>query len=318
MLRETHMPLPRAFFAGPIGIVLPLAIALSMYANIDAAFSLPARASGSHPNPMMAYVMEKIRLLLEWAVVPLFVVSLQLPQGALCYWATSSAFALAQNHALKVPLVRAAAGLPTGQLRPLPSSSTSTSASTSESKQRFSKNVPPAAQQMAAEAEDVDRALAPLFAQAAEQQARGNGIAAEKVLKRILDQSPMHPRALFALGQVQSGLREWAAAAESYLEATRCEGDPMQRCRAWFGVGVALHMKGDEEGAVEAFSRAAGPEASEQLRVRAWVAAAQLELKLGRREAAIGLLRMAAKVEPKVEEVYLRPLLAGEGPGSER
>ena len=37
-----------------------------------------------------------VKLVLEWLVVPLFLVALQLPQAVLVYWCTSSAVALAQ------------------------------------------------------------------------------------------------------------------------------------------------------------------------------------------------------------------------------
>ena len=36
--------------------------------------------------------------------------------------------------------------------------------------------------------------------------------------------------------------------------------------------------------------------------------------KLGQEDAAVELLRRAAQLEPKVEEVYLKPLLKGEAP----
>ena len=54
----------------------------------------------------MQWMMGNVRLVMEWLLVPLFAVSLQLPQGALCYWATSSSLALAQNQALRQPAVR--------------------------------------------------------------------------------------------------------------------------------------------------------------------------------------------------------------------
>jgi hypothetical protein len=49
---------------------------------------------------------------------------------------------------------------------------------------------------------------------------------------------------------------------------------------------------------------------ADELRVRSWVSQATLHRKLGQFEAAIKLLRKAARAEPKVEEAYLKPLLA--------
>ena len=106
-------------------------------------------------------------------------------------------------------------------------------------------------------------------------------------------------------------MKDWGDASHAYLQAARFEFEPSQACRAWFGAGVALHMEGREEDAAEAFTRAASPEADEKLRVRAWVAGATLEEKLGRRNQAVKLLKAAAEIEPRVEEIYLKPLLEG-------
>ncbi len=40
--------------------------------------------------------MGNVKLLLEWVTVPLFIIALQLPQGAVLYWLASSLTALAQ------------------------------------------------------------------------------------------------------------------------------------------------------------------------------------------------------------------------------
>lgn len=47
-------------------------------------------------SAVMVWVMGNIRLLLEWLTVPLFIIALQLPQGAVLYWLVSSLTALAQ------------------------------------------------------------------------------------------------------------------------------------------------------------------------------------------------------------------------------
>jgi len=265
--------------------------------------------------------MGKVRLALEWAVIPLFVISLQLPQGALCYWGTSSVFALTQSHLLKSPSVRAAMGLPgiantdgaavSPRSRSLPQQQQNRIFISDKKDKKGSGGARPAPAVLQGTNQD-EETLAHRFAVAAEHQATGRGAAAAAALRDILESHPNHPRALFAMGQVLSGLKDWTSAAESYLAATRYEESESQRCRAWFGAGVALHMKGDDGDAIEAFMRAAeDPMAGDMLRVRAWVAAAQLEVARGRVSDAAKLLKEAAQIEPKVEDVYLKPLMKG-------
>jgi tetratricopeptide (TPR) repeat protein len=273
-------------------VVLPLSIALAMYANIDAALSAPAQQA-QQGGATMLWVLGKVRLALEWAVVPLFAISLQLPQGALCYWATSSACALAQNHALRLPAARRALGL-------APQGGGGGGAAT-----------PPAARAAADAGAALPADAAAALVRAAELQARGKSAEAAAALQALLRARPGQPRALFALAQVRSALKEWPAAEQAYLEATRHEGDPLQRARAWFGAGVALHMQREEGAAADAFAQAAegageaGGAAGERLQVRAWVSQATLAQKLGRRGEAEALLRRAAAVEPRVGELYV-------------
>lgn len=47
-------------------------------------------------SAVMVWVMGNVKLLLEWLTVPLFIIALQLPQGAALYWLVSSLTALAQ------------------------------------------------------------------------------------------------------------------------------------------------------------------------------------------------------------------------------
>jgi tetratricopeptide (TPR) repeat protein len=331
---------------GMAGVVLPLTVAVAMYANIDAAFGSYTQRNAASKNTssgstnknspsVMVYVMGKVRLALEWAVIPLFITSLQLPHGAVCYWVTSSLYALGQNYTLKVAAVRQMLGL--GALRS-PStqqqqqqlgefknsskkelglgggggsniqSAATTTASMSNSSSPRDNNVSSMPSQLHT---NIPEDAAQGFAKAAELRATGDFKGAASALKSILESYPDQPRALFALGQVLSGLKDWGDASHAYLQAARFEMEPEQACRSWFGAGVALHMIGREEDAVEAFTRAAAPEADGKLRVRAWVAGATLEEKLGRRNQAVELLKKAAEVEPKVEEIYLKPLLEG-------
>ena len=47
-------------------------------------------------SDVLHWVMGNLKLLLEWITIPIFVIALQLPQGAVWYWLTSSCAALAQ------------------------------------------------------------------------------------------------------------------------------------------------------------------------------------------------------------------------------
>ena len=47
-------------------------------------------------SAVMVWVMGNVKLLLEWLTIPLFIIALQLPQGAALYWLVSSLTALAQ------------------------------------------------------------------------------------------------------------------------------------------------------------------------------------------------------------------------------
>lgn len=71
-----------------------------------------------------------------------------------------------------------------------------------------------------------------------------------------------------------------------------------------------MHMQGEHDTAISAFGKAAAAADSDGLRVRCWVSQATLHRKLGQLDAAVLLLRKAARAEPKVEEAYLQPLLA--------
>ena len=58
----------------------------------------------------MRWVMGNVKLLLEWVTVPIFIIALQLPQGAVLYWLASSLTALAQVGTTSSVTVQAATG----------------------------------------------------------------------------------------------------------------------------------------------------------------------------------------------------------------
>ncbi|GAB4823886.1 hypothetical protein N2152v2_010932 [Parachlorella kessleri] len=311
---------------GNLGIVLPLTVAVSMYATIDVAFSAPPgqQGGGRQGAPVMLYVMDKLRLLLEWMVVPMFIIALQLPQGAVWYWVTTSTFTLPQNYAFRLPSVRHWVGLPTGRPGPLPAPTQKQPLASlplgaeGEDEAGIAGAAGAAQQQQGWTAEDeaalqhflsTTRDQLKLFERAAQLRVEGKVGAAITALRRLLQLYPKQPRALFALGQLHAVLKDWHASELCYQESASSEPDKHQRGRAWFGVGVALHMQQEHETAIQAFQKAAKFAQEDELRLRAWVSEATLQKKAGSVERALQLLRRAAKLEPKVEELYLKPLL---------
>jgi tetratricopeptide (TPR) repeat protein len=94
--------------------------------------------------------------------------------------------------------------------------------------------------------------------------------------------------------------------------------DAQQQARGTFGLGVAEHMLGHTRAAISAFGQAAQLAEGSDLRVRALVSQATLYKREGETEAAVELLQEAAKLEPKVWEIYLKPLLEADQGGKGR
>jgi tetratricopeptide (TPR) repeat protein len=296
---------------GAAGAALPVAIALATFANVDGALGAPLRrleaeaaaaanasaesadssaGAGDGNTAVQAWALGKVKLVLEWVTVPLFITALQLPHATLCYWAASSTAALAQGRALRALAARRALGL-----------------EANGSGNGGSSKAAPAPQSL-----ELPPEAARLLVCAAELRARGDGAAAAVELEAARAAAPGHPRVLYALGQVRGAIGEWEAAAAAYSAAAAGEPEPAQRARAWFGAGVAAHEAGDAGGAAAALAAAAAePGAGPQLRVRALVAAAQLAAEGGARDEAADLLRRAAELEPSVADVFLKPLLEG-------
>ena len=108
---------------GTLGIILPAAMAGLTFANVQQTFS---RAGGSGERQLFLLLESAecsvaptsclprwtipagrqrdlrplliVQVVLEWMIVPLFLIALQLPQAVLVFWCTSSAVALAQVH----------------------------------------------------------------------------------------------------------------------------------------------------------------------------------------------------------------------------
>ena len=75
--------------------------------------------------------------------------------------------------------------------------------------------------------------------QAAELRAAGEPDRALRLIERVLELQPGHPRARFAAGQLHAGRGRWAAAEQEYVAAAQLEaGDAEQQARCWFGAGA--------------------------------------------------------------------------------
>ena len=75
--------------------------------------------------------------------------------------------------------------------------------------------------------------------QAAELRAAGEPDQALRLIERVLEVQPGHPRAHFAAGQLHAGQQRWAAAEQAYVAAAQLEaGDAEQQARCWFGAGA--------------------------------------------------------------------------------
>ena len=79
--------------------------------------------------------------------------------------------------------------------------------------------------------------------QAAELRAAGEPDQALRLIERVLELQPGHPRARFAAGQLHVGRGRWAAAEQEYAAAAQLEaGDAGQRARCWLGAGACPGM----------------------------------------------------------------------------
>ena len=321
------------YLVGPYGVILPLGIVFNMLAIIDMSFSsrtlkkekkkdrddnestTPSDLNHNTENAVVLWAMDKLRLFLEWMLVPLFVVSLQLPHAALCYWAGSSIFASIQNILFRTTYVRNLLGI---QPRILEHHSMKHVQDVDQATPTKRQSGGPSDVPLATVKEDPmpfrgfesNEKVQQLFVHAAELQAKGKSSDAINVLEKILIHQPNHPRALFALGQVYAKMKEWILASEAYMKAASQEKSGHQKNRAWFGAGVAFFQIGLLDDSLMAFQNViASDNAPDSLKIRSWISSAVILEKQGRMEDAIEALSKAAAKEPKVNALYLEPLL---------
>lgn len=161
----------------------------------------------------------------EWLSVPILIVTLQLPQGALVYWLTSSLCSVGQSLLLGNASVRKALNLSRG-----------------------------------GGYDDVLAKLSPevmdLFLTAAERRAKGQHLDAIASLKEILKRDPSNARALYALGQLYVEQSQWDKAVQSYQDAVHHESNPTLKSRGLTGLGVAQMLKKDFDAAEKSLLQA--------------------------------------------------------------
>ena len=101
-------------------------------------------------------------------------------------------------------------------------------------------------------------ATPPPLLRAAHLRAAGNVAGAVAAAEAAVQAAPTDARAWFALAQLRAGARDWPAAEDAYARSVALEPDASagQRARARFGLGVAQHVQGDAEAAVDSREKA--------------------------------------------------------------
>eukprot|EP00210_Caulerpa_lentillifera_P002477 g2375.t1 len=198
---------------GPIGAVLPVAITLAYLLNLELSFKtgrVGANVSGSIGDT----IGKLLKFGMEWLAVPVLIITLQLPQGTLIYWLTSSYCSIGQNCVLGNASIR--------QKLKLPQFGGDSSV---DIMSKFSPQV-------------MD-----LFLKAAEFRVKGKLQDALLVLNKITDQDSENPRAHYAKGQIHNELKQWSDAIESYQSAFETEVDQKMKAKSLLGIGIARFMK---------------------------------------------------------------------------
>ncbi|XVF41587.1 hypothetical protein PTKIN_Ptkin01aG0291200 [Pterospermum kingtungense] len=88
-----------------LGLIFPFLIAVLHYTNVQISF---ATSSAMKVDSFLANIFKNS---MEFLALPLFFISLSIPQGSLVYWVTNSSLSVIQQLTLKQPAVRAILGL---------------------------------------------------------------------------------------------------------------------------------------------------------------------------------------------------------------
>jgi membrane protein insertase Oxa1/YidC/SpoIIIJ len=200
---------------GIAGIILPACILLFTFTTIQTNFKsgsgdqITTDSKTAASKSMM--MTDVFRSVFEVALIPVSLITLFLPQGTLCYWASSSSLALLQSRVMKNSLLRGALGV-----------------------------VPP----------PIDRTLTAgqieVLNKAAQLKAKGQHMQGIEILVPLLKQSNNHPRVLFALGTMHSALGEWQQAAVCFVKSAESHDDVYLQARAWLAAVPGL-LSGNEK-----------------------------------------------------------------------
>lgn len=199
---------------GIAGIILPACILFSTFTTIQTNFKSSKNSDDASSDSKKAVtksimMTDVLRSMFEIALIPVSLITLFLPQGTLCYWATSSSLALLQSRVMKNSSLREALGV-----------------------------VPP----------PLDRTLTAgqieVLNKAAQLTAKGQHRQSIDLLLPLLKQSNNHPRVVFALGTMHSSLGEWQQAAACFVKSAESHDDVYLQARAWLAAVPGL-LSGD-------------------------------------------------------------------------
>lgn len=281
---------------GPYGAILPVVTAAALFANVNANFAAAAQQSRG---------MTMVKLGLEWMTLPMLLIGMQLPQAVHCYWIASSMYAYAQNRVLSTAFAREALGVNdlAKATREIALEKGLSSGEQVEMSAAVLELVRAAAK---ARAEDDNPLAVNLLLRAARggvDEATTKAREAEPLRAQELGNS--HPTVLFALGQTYAVMKEWKKSAVAYEYSARLEPDALRRSRALLGAGVARARLGDLGMASEALGEANRLNPSDASVKVALASALKLN---GDPERALEILREAAKLQPDIDERYVKPL----------
>ncbi|KAK9816818.1 hypothetical protein WJX72_005353 [[Myrmecia] bisecta] len=297
---------------GSVGVVIPAAVAAVMFANVDVSFG---RAALGPPGSVGAWLAGNMRLLLEWLTVPMFVVALQLPHGALLYWLTSGLTSLAQSAALRTAAAHAALGLPggapatTGQASAATEGDSSSAAASTAEHEKEDDLVHEELSDWVASSSEVEA----LFSKAVELHAGGRRRASAQCIERILELQPDNVAALFKRCQLWAAAEAWPQAEQAGRRAAELATDPKLALPAWLLAGNAQFQQGELELALGSFRRGIdiGREDALQKKqvqphfIHALLCAANVLTKAGRQKEAVLYVNEAAKHDPNVKAQFL-------------
>ena len=273
----------------PALLVLCLHLSIGRIRTSVAPSGDPANESSKQTRKIQSWLLSHVAMFLEVMTVPIFLGSLVMPQAPLYYWMPGVATSL---------LLQRAAGGP-------------------QQERGYQGRGFPGTPDHAPDAHDsmsLSQEASTLMVQAAQQQAARRPLLAQRLLHQVLLLHPGHPNATFAMGQVQAALKEWQkseACYSSVIAHTRTSGDTRLLQRALFGAGVAQSKLDLMDAALASFTSATANEYPDQdIRVRSFIAMSTIQKRQGDIQQAIRSLELASRLEPRVRELYLAPLLA--------